>query len=202
MNTEYIANDPCAIPACPRRTNLTYPYCEDCTISEQNLRVAGSTLGLEALFGLFAWKEGGGPVFRKGQFIGVYGGKRLARREVAQLDARNKCYLIETQTNNVTYTDGSSTTAGVCRFINDPGDADKCNAEFRFEVPAPYASPTATKKNDKYRAIIVVALRDIFHKEEIFMDYGNDKFIAKIKRSVTQIDAGDGRVLRSARRRD
>ena len=133
--------------------------------------MAGSTLGLEALFGLFAWREGDARVvFSKGSRIGVYGGERLTREKVAVSDERNRCYLVETQTNNITYTDGSSTAAGVCRFINDPGDDGKYNAEFFFHVPTPYAAPTAARKNDKYREVIVVATRDIFHGEEIFYE--------------------------------
>ena len=149
-------------------------------MSVEFLRVAGSTLGLNALFGLFAWHEGAKPLFVKGSRIGIYGGRKLRRTDVATMDDRNRSYLLVTETNNTTYTDGSSTSAGVCRFINDPGDDNKYNAEFVFHVPTPYAAPSSRKKNDQFREVIVVAIKDIFHGEEIFMSYGNESFIPKI----------------------
>lgn len=166
-------------------------------MSIEGLRVAGSTLGLAALFGLFAWREGEEPVFRKGSRIGTYGGRKLSRKEVSTLDNRNRCYLLVTETNNITYTDGSSTSAGVCRYINDSGDDNRNNAEFRFEVPVPYAAPCSTLKNDKYREIIIVALRDIFHGEEIFMSYGNEKFIPRIAQPCLDFRLSVGTKIRT-----
>lgn len=182
LNPNYIVEQKCCTPDCPLRTNLTFPHCATCTRTVEGLHVGGTTLGIhKALFGLFAWRENAiQPVFRKGSCIGIYNGKKVTGAHVATMNNEDKCYLLITQTNKITYADGSSTSTGVCRYINDPGDLEKCNAEFKFVVPIPYAPPSPKRKNDHVRVIMIIALRDIFHGEEIFMSYGNTRFIPRV----------------------
>lgn len=174
----YIVHTKCGSSDCKGETNLTYPYCLECTKTTLRLTVKASSLK-DAGFGLFAWSPGeAGPVFRAGERIGEYRGRKVTVREARQLEDSAKCYLIEAQTNSVSYHDGSMTTTGVCRYINDPNDSALCNADFNYVVPPPYAAPSSKLKNDKVRCVLIVAIRDIAHNEEIYMSYGNERWMA------------------------
>jgi len=103
-----------------------------------------------------------GPTFEKGKPIVRYGdeaGKTLTEDEVNRTYGRGRPrYLLQTGPNE--YVDANTSKGGVGRYINRPKKSSEANAAFKVLTRVTNRVP------------LVVALRDIYPGEEIYVDYG------------------------------
>jgi SET domain-containing protein len=118
-------------------------------------------------YGLYAYgKDSNGvlldtkPVFKPWDIICSYNGKVLGKDEK---EASNSRYIIE-YTETGLYLDGEDRTSCMARYINDPS----------WRLDPQYSMIPNAKFMSMGNVIIVVAICDIYHGEEIFAEYGED----------------------------
>lgn len=115
-----------------RKALISYPYCESCLSSEHGLLVANSTIPGAGL-GLFATKN-----FKRNTLLRLYySGDEMNAEQYRQLSIEAETnpialarfeYILQIGPN--TFVDASSQKGGPLRFINEPIDRSKTNAEF------------------------------------------------------------------------
>ena len=158
----------CKHSKCESIADITRPYCADHTRSILKLAVRKScTSGL----GFFAARIGTGVVFAKNSVITEYRG---IVRDAAQFQAAYPTgkaeYVLEVQLRQENFfIDACNSTHGVARYINEPPKnvvpPIPCNA--KFIKPGNFGDLIKKEKH-----VLVIAQRDIFAGEEIFLKYG------------------------------
>jgi hypothetical protein len=147
---------------CRNMVTMGGPYCQLHLESKMGLRIADSTVP-QAGRGVFAWRPHSsvGPVFKAGQAIVDYTGEVINQRE---LDKRYGTY---TAPYAIMLRKDRKYIDGAC----DRGVASMINGSY---------GPAAKKVNVRFvtsrdrKSIYVEAMRDIYHGEELFADYGSD----------------------------
>lgn len=141
---------------CKRKVCQGLPYCWSHTQTVLHLRYQKSSI--EGIKGLYVWDKAAGaaPVFKKGQRIVHYVGERVS---AAELDRR---YDYDGHNNTAPYAIKKLDAAclrGVASLINSPyGSGKRSNVLFK----------------DEGEGVVVVAKKNLYHGDELFVHYGSD----------------------------
>lgn len=127
-------------------------------LKQQHLRIKQSRIHGNGLFAIKAKKSEPNTVFKQGEPIVEYKGKRIDQKKADERTEKGKWHYLFQVTKN-DYIDGYKTTSGAGRYANDPrGTGMKANA--RFSV------------NTKLKKAKLVATKNIPDDKEILVSYG------------------------------
>lgn len=146
---------------CRLRTCYTLPYCHIHSKSIAHVTIAESTVP-DSGYGLFAWnpKAGTANVFDVGDVIIPYDGEIITKQ---QLDQR--------------YGDDEIAPYALEREKTDPPDFIDAACERglgAFANHKPESEANAKYSHHSEKGMAIVAIKPIKHREEIFVDYGED----------------------------